>query len=190
MTTPVPPDITQLLRAWDQGDQSALDKILSIAYPELHRIASSYMRRERQNHTLQPTALINEAYMKLVKYKNPPLNNRSHFFAICANTMRRILVDHAREKNAEKRREEKSTHVTLDEASESFEEKDVDLLALDDALTILAEDDPRAARVIELRLFVGFTIEETAEELKISIATVKQDWKKAKARLKRELSTK
>ncbi|MBK6485360.1 MAG: sigma-70 family RNA polymerase sigma factor [Gemmatimonadetes bacterium] len=168
-----------------QGKDGAADELVPMVYGELHNLAVHYMRLERGDHTLQPTALVHEAYMRLVDQRNASWQNRSHFFGIAAQAMRRILVDHARRKRAGKR--EGGDRVTLDASVAEAPERSVDLIALDDALTRLAELDPRQARVVELRFFGGLDIEQTAESLGISPATVKRDWTFARAFLQREM---
>ncbi len=178
-------DVTRLLIDLQQGKDGAADELVPMVYGELHNLAVHYMRLERGDHTLQPTALVHEAYMRLVDQRNASWQNRSHFFGIAAQAMRRILVDHARRKRAGKR--EGGDRVTLDASVAEAPERSVDLIALDDALTRLAELDPRQARVVELRFFGGLDIEQTAESLGISPATVKRDWTFARAFLQREM---
>ncbi len=186
--TPSSPNVTQLLREWSQGgDRQALDRLLPLVYTELHKQAARYLRKERVGHTLQPTALVHEAYLRLVNQRDVEWQNRAHFFGICAQLMRRILVDHARERQAEKRGGGGMVRVTLDERVAAVEEREVDLLALDEALTRLAAMDERLARVVELRFFSGLNVEETAEVMDVSPATVKLDWSMAKAWLRREM---
>lgn len=182
-----PQNITQLLQDWKSGKKEAFDEILPLVYDELRRQASRYLKGERAGHTLQTTALINEAYMKLVDKDEIEYENRSHFFAIAANAMRRILVDYARTRKREKRGG-KDENLPLEEAFYvSAKEKSVDLVALDEALTRLAEFDERQANIVDLRYFSGMTIEETAEVLGISNITVRRDWNLAKAWLYQEL---
>ena len=176
--------VTQLLAAWGDGDQAALDQLVPMVYEELRRLARSYMRRERQNHTLQTTALVNEAYVRLVDQKHVRWQNRAHFFAISAQLMRRILVDHARRRGYQKRGGG-ALQVTLAGAESLTDERTPDLVALDEALTSLAEIDPRRSQVVELRFFGGLSIEETAEVLKLSPTTVERDWTIAKAWLRK-----
>ena len=178
--------VTQMLLDWSEGDREALDKLIPIVYSELRLRAARYLRRERPGHTLQTTALIHETYLRLVDQKDVQWQNRAHFFAIAAQLMRRILVDHARQRDAAKRGGPDLT-LTLDDAMAVFAGKDVNLMALDEALTRLAEIDPRQSRVVELRYFSGLSIEETAEVLAVSPATVKLDWSMAKAWLRREM---
>ena len=180
-------DVTQLLVHWGKGDKQALDRLMPLVYDELHRMASRYLRRERQGHTLQTTALINEAYLRIVDQDRVNWQNRAHFFGVAAQMMRRILVDHARS-HLYAKRGGGAQKLTLDEAIATPQERDLDLVALDDALTTLAEIDPQQSRIIELRFFGGLTIEETAEVLNISPATVKRDWNMAKAWLYGEIS--
>jgi RNA polymerase sigma factor (TIGR02999 family) len=181
-------NITRMLKDWSGGKRDALDELLPFVYNELHRQASRYLRRERGDHTLQTTALINEAYMKLIDQNQVEWQNRAHFFAIAAQTMRRILVDYARTRKREKRGGD-DVKLQLDEAINiSTKEKSIDLVALDEALNRLAEFDERQAKVVELRYFSGMTEEETAEVLSISPATVRRDWNMAKAWLYGQLS--
>ena len=186
MTAP-PNDITQLLVDWGKGNKKALDGVMPLVYDELHRIASRYLRRERVGHTLQTTALINEAYLRIVDQNRVNWQSRAHFFGVAAQMMRRILVDHARS-HLYAKRGGGAQKLTLDEAIATPQERDLDLVALDDALTTLAQVDPQQSRIIELRFFGGLTIEETAEVLGISPATVKRDWNMAKAWLFGEIS--
>src|SRR6266567_4504792 len=179
-------DVTQLLRAWGQGDQAALDRLMPLVYQELRRIAKRHMLHERPGHTLQTTALANEVYLRLVDVQKVSWQDRAHFFAICANTMRRILVDFARSRGYQKRGGGEEP-LSLDESLDVAGGPRSDLLAVDDALTRLAAHDPRKSQVVELRFFGGLSVEETAEALKISPETVMRDWKMAKAWLYREL---
>ncbi len=180
-------EVTLLLRAWGEGDVQALDRLAPIVYQELHRIARGYMARERTDHTLQTTALVNEAYVRLVDARQVTWQDRAHFFAVCARAMRRILVDHARSRGYVKRGGGK-LHVQFDEAFGMEWSADSNLLELDEALDRLSALDPRKARVIEMRFFGGLSVEETAEALGISPETVMRDWKLARAWLYRELS--
>src|SRR5215510_3310594 len=180
-------DVTQLLVAWSQGDQAAFERLAPLVYEELRRVARRYMRRERAGHTLQTTAVVNEAYLRLIDASQVQWQNRAHFFAVSAQLMRRILVDYARTHNYIKRGGE-AHHVPLEEAAVFSAEKAPDLVALDDALTSLAEIDQRKSQVVELRFFGGLSVEETAEALKVSPRTVMSDWSLAKAWLLRELS--
>lgn len=186
MTTS-PQDVTQLLAAWRDGDQEALDKLMPLVYDELRRIASRYMKRERAGHTLQTTALVNEAYVRMVGHQNVDWQNRAHFFGVAASVMRHLLVDRARA-NGRVRRGANPQQVTLDEGVVISEQKDEELLALDEALTKLNEIDERKVKIVELRFFSGLSAEETAEVLGVSEITVKRDWLKAKAWLYRELT--
>ncbi|MBS1794882.1 MAG: sigma-70 family RNA polymerase sigma factor [Acidobacteria bacterium] len=180
--------ITQLLKEWGEGDPRALDELMPLVYDELRRQASRYLKKERPGHTLQTTALIHEAYIKMLGVNAIEWQNRSHFFAIASTAMRRILVDHARERKREKRGGALE-NLPLDEALPiSSKERNVDLLALDEALDRLARLDPRQAKVVELRYFSGLSIDETAEILGVSNATVRLDWNLAKAWLKNELA--
>jgi RNA polymerase sigma-70 factor (ECF subfamily) len=186
MPTPPSHEITQLLLAWGQGDQAALDRLIPLVHAELYRRAKSYMRRERRGHTLQTTALIHETYLRLVDVRQVRWQNRSHFFAIAARLMRRILVDHARERSYQKRGGE-ARQVSLDENLVIGPERGEDLVALDEALSALAEVDPRKSRAVELRFFGGLSVEETAEALEVSPETVRRDWRLARAWLLRRL---
>ncbi len=177
-------DVTRLLLDWSNGDKAALDELMPAVYDELRHLAAHYLSRERSNHTLQPTALVHEAYLQLVDESRVNWQNRAHFFAAAARMMRHILVDHARAHNAAKRGGG-NLKVTLSEAVAAFATPDLDLLALDDALNELGELDPQQSRVVELRYFGGLSIEDTAAVLKISPATVKRDWTTAKAWLRR-----
>jgi len=179
--------ITQLLQAWSDGDGSALERLVPLVYQELHRLAHHYMARERPGHTLQTSALLNEAYLRLVDSPKPSWQNRAHFFAVSAQVMRRILVDWARSRQALKRGGE-ARPLELEEALVVADAPGADLAALDDALKALAALDPRKSQVVELRFFGGLSVEETAEVLKLSSETVLRDWKFAKSWLRRELS--
>jgi RNA polymerase sigma factor (TIGR02999 family) len=179
-------NITHLLKEWSEGDQQALDELTPLVYEELRQQAARYLRKERPNHSLQATALINEAFLRLIDVKDVQWQNRAHFFAIAANLMRRILVDHARRRDAEKRGGSQVC-LTLDEELAWANEPDVDLLAIDEALDRLAIIDEQQARIVELRFFSGLTVEETATALGVSPKTVKRDWSVARAWLKREI---
>lgn len=179
-------NITDLLRQWSAGDQRALDQVTPLVYEELRHQAARYLRRERPGHTLQTTALINEAYLRLIDAKDVHWQSRAHFFAIAANLMRRVLVDHARRRDADKRGGP-HVRVQLDEALAVADEADVDLLAIDEALDKLAAIDPQQAHVVELRFFSGLSVEETAAALGVSSKTVKRDWSVARAWLRREI---
>lgn len=187
--TPMPSQksVTQLLVLGGNGDKAALDELLPVVYDQLRQLAGSYLRRERTDHTLQPTALVHEAYLRLVDQKNVDWRNRAQFFGLAAQMMRRILVNYAHDRHAGKRGGH-APRLSLDEAVSFFEERDVDLVALDDALDSLATLDPAQSRIVELRFFGGLTIDETAEVLGVSPATVKREWSMAKAWLHRELS--
>ena len=180
MSDPTQKSVTQLLAAWGDGDQAALDQLVPLVYKELRRIARHHLGRERAGHTLQTTALVNEAYLRLVDQKHTRWQNRAHFFAISAQLMRRILVDYARRRQYQKRGGG-ALQVTLAEAEVLTDERAPDLVALDEALKSLAEIDPRRSQVVELRFFGGLNIEETAEVLKVSPTTVQRDWTIAKA---------
>ena len=180
-------DVSTILRAWSDGDAGALDRLTPIVYGELHRLARQYMRRERPGHSLQTSALMNEAYMRLVDYKRMHWRNRAHFFAVSSQVMRRILVDHARRRNL--KRGAGIAHVSLDEAAVvGGGEVSSDLVALDDAMTALAQLDARKVQVVEMRFFGGLSVDETAAVLKVSPVTVMRDWSSAKAWLYRELT--
>lgn len=179
-------DVSELLRAWTGGDASALEKLTPIVYAELHRLAERHMRRERSGHSLQTTALVNEAYIRLVDCGRIKWQNRAHFFAVSAQLMRRILVEHARRQNV--KRGAGAHHVSLDDAAVASSEQASDLVALDDAMNELARLDPRKVQVVELRFFGGLSVEETAEVLKVSPVTVRRDWSTAKVWLYRELT--
>jgi RNA polymerase sigma factor (TIGR02999 family) len=186
--TPSSEAVTQLLRDWGNGDEAALDQLMPLVYEELHRLAHQYMSRERTGHTLQTSALVNEAYCRLIDQKNVHWQNRAHFFGIAAQIMRRILVDHARSRMSAKRGGP-SPRVPLDEAMIVSEERAADVVALDDALKSLMEIDPRKSQIVELRFFGGLSIEETAQVLNVSPGTVMRDWTLAKAWLRRAVSS-
>jgi len=179
-------EITQLLLAWGSGEKAAFEKLAPLVYAELHTLARRYMAGERPGHTLQTTALVNEAYLRLIDTSRVQWQNRAHFFAVSAQLMRRILVDFARSRNYA-RRGGAARRLSLDEAPPIAVERGADLIALDDALTALAVFDPRKAKVVELRFFGGLTEDETAEVLKVSSDTVTRDWRLAKVWLRREL---
>jgi len=181
-----PPEVTQLLIDWSNGDEHALQQLIPLVHEELRRVARRHMAHERAEHTLQATALVNEAYMRLVDIRQVRWQNRAHFFAMSARLMRRILVDFARSRGYQKRGGA-APKVTLDEALVVSPEPGSDLVALDEALTALAAVDPRKAQVVEMRFFGGLSVEETAEALHVSRDTVMRDWKLAKAWLLREL---
>lgn len=179
--------VTQMLAAWsDSGDREALDKLMPIVYDELRRQAARYLKHERQGHTLQTTALVHEAYVRLIDQAGVRWQNRAHFYGIAAELMRRILVDHARKRNAAKRGGE-AVKVTLNEEVQAASEQNPDIISVDEALRKLALVDQQQARIVELRFFGGLTVEETAEVLGISDRTVKRDWSVAKAWIRREL---
>lgn len=182
-----PTDVTQLLLDWNAGDQSALDRLVPLVYDELRRMAARQLRRERTDHTLQPTALVHEAWLRLAQTDRLTWQNRAHFLGVASELMRRILVDSARRHKAEMRGGGE-TRLALDEALGVSNQKEVGLLALDDALTSLAALDPRQSRIVELKYFGGLEIEEIAEVVGISPATVKRDWQWARAWLQREIS--
>ncbi len=187
MTKPSPHEVTQLLQAWKDGNQEALGKLVPLVHEELHRLARHYMRGERQGHTLQTTELVNEAYMRLINWKNVQWQNRAHFFGVAARVMRHILVDFARSRHYAKRGGD-ACRVSLSEAAVVSRERGEDLIALDDALQSLAALDARKARIVELRFFGGLSVDETAEVMKISSRTVMREWSLAQAWLYRQLS--
>jgi len=186
MSQPSPHEITELLVAWGSGDESALNRLMPIVYDELRRLAHRYMSHERPGHTLQTTALVNEAYLRLVSWREVRWQNRAHFFAVSAQMMRRILVDFARDRKYLKRGGG-ALRVSLADADSLTEQRSADLVALDEALTALAELDRRKAQVVEMRFFGGLSVEEVAEVLKVSKETVMRDWRLAKVWLLREL---
>jgi RNA polymerase sigma-70 factor (ECF subfamily) len=190
----VPPghEVTQLLRAWSEGDEGALDRLMPMVYDELYRLARHYMAVERSGHTLQATALVNEAYLRLAK-SEPDFKGRTHFFAIAARVMRRILVDWARSRGAGKRggdvpMVELDQNAAFEEGGAARGKSSEDLIAIDDALTTLAKLDARKSGIVELRFFGGLSVKETAEVLKVSEETIRKDWNITKSWLKRELS--
>jgi RNA polymerase sigma factor (TIGR02999 family) len=178
-------EVSNLLRAWSNGEQSTLERLAPLVYAELRRLAKHYMQRERAGHSLQATALVNEAYIRLVDYKRMQWQNRAHFFAVSAQLMRRILVDHARRRNL--KRGGALRRVTLEDSVIVGGTQRADLVALDDAMKQLAKLDPRQEQVVELRFFGGLSVEETAEVLKVSAITVMRDWSTARLWLYREL---
>jgi RNA polymerase sigma factor (TIGR02999 family) len=182
-----PADVTELLRRWSGGDVAARESLVPLVYDELRRLARYYLASQRSGHTLQSTAVVHEAYLRLAGRDNVHWENRSHFFAVAAQLMRRILVDHARKRNAAKRG---GVHLTLsvDEAVEPSSQRELDLVALDDALKALAELDERQSRIVELRFFGGLSIEDTSRLLEISPATVKREWSTARAWLYGEIA--
>ena len=182
-----PSGVTQLLKAWGNGEQEALDQLIPLVYNELHRLAHRYMERERDGHTLQSTALVHEAYERLIHFKEVSWQNRAHFYAVSAQLMRRILVDYARSRRYRKRGGE-WRQVPLNEAVAVFRDRQTDIVALDDALRTLAGIDPRKGQVVEMRFFGGMSIQETAAVLRVSEETVLRDWRLAKVWLLRELS--
>jgi RNA polymerase sigma factor (TIGR02999 family) len=181
-------EVTKLLLAWSQGDAAAFEKLMPLVHAELRRVARRHMAQERLGHTLQATALVNEAYLKLIDVSRMKWQNRAHFFAMSSRLMRRILVDFARSRHYQKRGGG-AQQVTLDEAFPAAQ-RDTDILALDEVLTALAAVDPRRSQVVEMRFFGGLTVEETAEALHVSVDTVMRDWKLAKAWLLRQLKPK
>ena len=178
--------ITRLLAEWAGGDRAALDRLAPLVYPELRRIAARQMQREQPGHTLQPTALVNEAFVRLAGGNGATWQDRAHFFAVCAQVMRRVLIDHARARGRDKRGGG-ALHVPLDEAATVIPRQEIDLVALGDALSALEAFDPRKARIVDLRYFAGLSIEESAEVLQISPMTVRREWTRAKAWLYRAL---
>lgn len=179
--------LAQLLQSWSEGDQAAIDKLVPLLYDDLHRLAHHYMADERPGHTLQTTALVNEAYLRLAGLSQATREDRIHFFAACSRAMRQILVDSARSRQALKRGGE-VPHVELQEALAIVGQPGAELVAIDDALNALAAIDPRKSQVVELRFFGGLDVQETAEVLKVSVETVQRDWRLAKSWLRRELS--
>ena len=180
-------NVTQLLVKWGDGDKAALERLMPLVYSELRRLAKNYLRRERQNHTLQPTALVNEAYLKLIDQKNARWQNRAQFYGVAAQLMRRILVDHARQRQAAKRGGSSQQQVSITSAGQIGDKPDLDLLALHEALKELKTFDPQQERIVELKFFGGLSIDETAEVMRIGHATVERDWKMARAWLRRKL---
>lgn len=180
-------EITQLLINWSAGDQQAVEKLIPLVYDELRSLARSYLRRERLNHTLQPTALVHEAWLRLVNQQAFTIHNRAQFFGLAATLMRNILVDHARRHRAAKRGGQEYS-LSLSQADRLTRQADVSLIALDDALNALAAERPQHARIVELKFFGGLTIAESAQVMNISHAPVERDWAFARAWLKRELS--
>ncbi len=187
MPIPAPEEVTQLLAAWERGEQAALNQLMPLVYDELRQIAHRYLRRERAEHTLQTSALVHEAYLKLVGEKQPSLQNRTQFFAAAANVMRHILVDYARTRNRA-RRGGGAQQVPLDDALIVAHERAGELLALDDALLSLAQFDARKSRIAELRYFGGLSVEETAQVLQLSPTTILREWRLTKAWLHSEMS--
>ena len=184
--TPAPENVTNLLVAWGNGDEAARDELMPLVYGELHRLAHQYMNRERPGHTLQTSALVNEAFMRLVDQRDVHWQNRAQFFGLAAQMMRRILVDYARNRQYAKRGGS-ARQVSLDEAMIVSEERSAEVVALDEALKDLAQFDPRKSQIVELRFFGGLSIDETAEILKVSPGTVMRDWTLAKAWLRKQM---
>lgn len=180
------PDVSQLLRAWTDGDQRALHTLTPIVYEELRRVARNYTRRERPSHSLQATARVNEVYMRLVDYKRMQWQSRAHFFAVSAQLMRRILVEHARRRNL--KRGGAIQHISLEKAPIVSDNQPENMIALDNALSRLASFDARMAQIVELRFFGGLSVQETAEVLKVASITVMRDWSSARAWLYREMT--
>jgi RNA polymerase sigma factor (TIGR02999 family) len=185
---PLPHDVTQLLVAWSNGDEAARDQLLPLVYEQLHRLAHQYMNRERPGHTLQTSALVNEAFVRLVDQRNVRWQNRSHFFAIAAQMMRRVLVDYARSRQSEKRGGN-AVQVSLNEELIVSDEQNDEVVALDEALKTLATLDQRKCQIVELRFFAGLSIEETAEVLGVSSGTIMREWTLAKAWLRKEIKS-
>jgi RNA polymerase sigma factor (TIGR02999 family) len=183
----IPQEITQLLLSWSEGDNSALDRLIPLVYPELRRLARQHMRRENAGHTLQTSALINEAYLRLVDQQAVKWQGRAHFFAVAAQVMRHILIDHARSLHYAKRGAG-AQHVPLDEVTLVSQERAAEFVALDESLTLLAAVDPRKSQIVELRFFGGLTVEEAAEVMKLSSITIKREWRSARAWLHLEMS--
>ena len=187
MTTPEPEEVSQLLKDWSDGDQAALDKVMPVVYQELRRLAHHYMRKERVGHTLQTTALVNEAYLRLADYKKMRWQSRTHFFAVAAQVMRRILVENARSRNYAKRGGG-AQKVEFDETAVVSAGRSAEVIAVDEALTELESWDARKGRIVELRFFGGLSIDETAEFLQVSPTTVQREWRSAKAWLYKAIS--
>lgn len=187
MDSPSPPDITELLHAWQTGDKAALESLMASLYDELHRTARHYMQRERPDHTLQTTALVNEAYLRLAGGRHVDYHDRVHFFALAAQVMRRVLVDYARSRGY-KKRGPGAQAVALEDSRIASPDRDSEILALDDALDELARHDARKAQVVELRFFAGLSVDETAAALAVSPQTVLRDWSLSKAWLLRQMS--
>lgn len=185
MSLPPSASVTQLLRAWRNGESAALDELTPLVYDELHRLAGAYLRHERKGHTLQTSGLVNEAFLRLID-QTVDWQNRAHFFGIAASMMRRILVDYARTRRAQKRGGDE-IHCALDEALDEAEAQDADVIALHDALLSLEQFDPRQSRIVELRYFAGLTIQEVAEVMQLSDSTIEREWNTARLWLKREL---
>lgn len=188
MSSSSPPTISHLLVAWNQGDQDALEQLTPMVYRELRRLAHGYLAGERRGHVLQTTALVNEAFVRLIDWQQVEWQDRAHFFGVAATLMRHILVQFAREQQAEKRGGGQAIRVSLSEAAAFSARRDPDLVALDDALTTLEKLDPRQARTVELRFFGGLSLEEAAEVLRVSVTTVRRDWRMAHAWLHQQLS--
>ncbi len=187
MPTPSPQEVTQLLADWGKGDRSALDKLLPLVHSELRRIAQRQMSQERPGHTLQATALVNEAYLKLAGQQGFDWQNRAHFFAVCAQVMRHILIDHARA-HARDKRGGGAVKVSLNDALVVVEDQNAHFIALDEALRVLESLDPQKGKIVELRYFGGLSVEETAEVMNISPRTVRREWQRAKAWLYRMMT--
>jgi RNA polymerase sigma-70 factor (ECF subfamily) len=181
------PDVTELLLEWRRGDRAALDRLTPLVYDELRRIAHRYMRNERGGHTLETTALVNEAYLRLASQQRVEWQDRAHFFAVTAQVMRHVLIDYARRRHYAKRGGAEARQVPLEEAHAMSHERAAELVALDEALDKLAQLDPRKARVVELRYFGGLSLEETADLLEVSVMTVRRDWRAARAWLYKEV---
>ncbi len=186
--TPTSPTITQLLVAWNQGDQSALEQLTPLVYRELHRLAHGYLAGERHGHVLQTTALVNEAFVRLIEWQKIEWQGRAHFLGVAATLMRHILVQFARERQAAKRGGGQAVQISLSEAADIGARQSPDLVALDDALTVLEKLDSRQSRIVELRFFGGLSLEEVAEVMQISLSTVRRDWRMAQAWLQQQLS--
>ena len=184
---PASKDVSQLLVDWSGGDEQAMDQLLPLVYDELRRLANHYLAHERSDHTLQPTALVHEAYLRLVETRNRDFRSRAYFFGVASKLMRRVLVDHARKHRAEMRGGGR-TKISLDEAIDLPDGQNLDLVALDDALNTLAKIDPRQSRMVELKFFGGLSVDEMAEVLRVSAATIKRDWAWARTWLYREMT--
>jgi RNA polymerase sigma factor (TIGR02999 family) len=187
MTTPSQSEVTRYLLEWNRGDEAALQKLMPVVYDELKKLAKSYLRKERSDHTLQPTALVHEAFLRLIDQNSVQWQNRAHFFGVAAQMMRRILTNYAIARKTDKRGG-KSQHLSLEDVTGLAEHRDLDLVLLDQALSDLESLDPRQSKIVELRFFSGLSIEETAEVLQISPATVKREWSTARVWLRRKMS--
>jgi RNA polymerase sigma factor (TIGR02999 family) len=187
MSVPSQTEITRYLLAWNEGDQAALQKLMPVVYDELRKLARSYLRKERTGHTLQATALVHEAFLRLIDQNSVQWQNRAHFFGVAAQMMRRILTNYAIARGAEKRGG-KSQHISLEDVTGLSEHRDLDVVSLDQALNDLEALDPRQSRIVEMRFFSGLSIEETAEVMQLSPATIKREWSTARLWLRRKMA--